>query len=579
MRLPRKRARITLPRTFAMMAVLLAQQPAAAQDVSARYRVLAPPLAPLGGAKAGFGKDVAKRFREAIEAFPRHAPFEGGELRAALRRYEVEEEELARDRCAKGLQLAGLVGIPLVLCGSYAAVANGMEVTASIISPEGGDRFDLASFIAADARQAAQEIVRQFEGYIQALSYTVFCQDDVRNEAWSTALEKCAQALAANPNGRTALYLRATALWKLDSLETSLTGFQRVIELDPFHQDALKAAGIVATLLGRRDLGRAYFAEVLRLNPADLDVRLAIIADLAQAGDPEGGLTLLEEVLAADSVDIALFEYAGQLALAAALKPSGEACGVDCPMSGEARALFVKAYDYLHRAMDAEPSEADSTMLGNMAVVLNKLGRTDEMLHLADRVQRDGLDVNANFWIAHAEALKESGDAQGAIQALGRAAQKNPAAKVYGRMTAWLMESGHVDAAVDSGRLAVQRNELDTNTFAKMIAVGAYNTRAKANEHDEAIAFYETARDFAQDAEPKAMIDFFHGFSILRQAIALEASQTLDSARRTLPMFERARDLIRAGQGYDWSASSIAQLLDNAQAYIAIEQAIIKRGR
>ena len=72
----------------------------------------------------------------------------------------------------------------------------------------------------------------------------------------------CALALAANPNGRTALYLRATALWKLDSLATSLTEFQRVIELDPFHQDALKAAFLGLALFGMATLWLAVMADM-----------------------------------------------------------------------------------------------------------------------------------------------------------------------------------------------------------------------------------------------------------------------------------------------------------------------------
>jgi tetratricopeptide (TPR) repeat protein len=549
------------------------------QEPSSRYRVLAPPLAPVGGADDDFGKEVAERFRDALEAFPRHAPYGGRELRDALRQYHVKEDELARQDCARGLQLAGLVRIPLVMCGSYERVAGGMRVMASIVSPDTGDRFDVPPFTAMDARQAAQRIVREFEAYVQALSSTVFCQDDIRNEAWASALEKCNAALEALPNGKTASYLKATALWNLDSLATALELFQRVIALDAMHVEALKAAGIVATRLEQRELGRQYFAEVLRLTPNDLAVRLAIVGDLAQAGDPEGGLALLEDVLSGDSVESALKKYAGELALAAALKRSGDACAADCTMPAEARALFEQAYGFFFDVMETAETAADSSMIGNMGVVLNKLGRTAELLALAERVQREHLDANANFWIAYAEALKEAGDVAGAIDALGRAARLDPNARVYGRLTAWLIDSGQLDAAVDSGRIAVGRAELDSSTLAKMMAISAYNAFAKSDQHTQAIAYYETAREFAADPESAAMLDFFHGFSLLRQAIEAEAPQTLASARIALPMFQRAREMIAIGQGYEWAASSVAQLLDNADRFIEIQDAIIRRGR
>jgi tetratricopeptide (TPR) repeat protein len=421
--------------------------------------------------------------------------------------------------------------------------------------------------------------VGEFERFVEALSSTVFCQDDVRNEAWVTALEKCNRALAATPRSRTALYLRATALWRLDSLQAALAGFERVIELDPLHQDAHRAAGMIAIRLDQSELAIRYFRALLDLNPGDSDVRIALVNEIVQAGDPETGLAILEEGLTGDSVDVALYKYAGDIAVVAALKRSSQACGEDCAMQPEARALFEKAYAYLQRVMVAQGANADAGMVANMAVVLNKLGRNDELLRLAEQVERDALDVDANFWIAHAEALRQSGDVAGATHSLERAAQKDPTAKVYGRMAAWLIDAGRLDEGIEAGRHAVERAELGTDTFAKMIAVSAYNTRAKADQHDEAIAYYATARAFAEDDESNAMVSFFHGFSLLRQAIALEAPETLATARQTLPLFERARELIQAGAGYDWSASSSAQLLDNVDRYIEIQQAIIKRGR
>jgi tetratricopeptide (TPR) repeat protein len=566
--------------TVALMAGVLAGalERAAAQQVSTRYRVLVPSLAPLGGANADFGKKVSEAVRREIDALATHAPFDGNELRDALRGYHVKEDQLAQDGCAKARQLAGLIEIPLVMCGSYEVRSGGMEVTASFISPSTGDVFRIDPFVAAAPEEAAQRIVREFERYVQALSSTLYCQQDVQGEQWTSALERCNTALAANPMSRTALYLKATALWRLDSLEVALATFRRVIELDPTHEDAYKAAGIIATTLDLREEAGRYFTEFLRLNPGDAAVRIAIAHDVAQAGDPEAALALVEEGVAADSADLALRQYAGQLALAAAVGRAGEACD-SCGMPAEARVLFEKSYDYLRAVFEAEGAQSDSAMVGNMAVVLARLDRNADVLRLAERVAADGIFTDANFWIAHAEALEETGDLAGALASLDRAAHKDPAARIFGRKAAWLIEAGRVRDAVEPGREAVRRGEVDTNTLARMIAVTAFNEKAKAEQHADAIAMYEVAAGFAHDAESTAMVSFFHGYSLMKQAIVAQEASTAESARRALPMFQRARAMIAAGEAYPGSASSRASLLKDIDTFIEIQDALIRRGR
>jgi tetratricopeptide (TPR) repeat protein len=56
-------------------------------------------------------------------------------------------------------------------------------------------------------------------------------------------------------------------------------------------------AGILAAKLERPDESQGYFRQYLELNPGNVDVRLTIATDLANAGDPAGALTLVEEAM------------------------------------------------------------------------------------------------------------------------------------------------------------------------------------------------------------------------------------------------------------------------------------------
>jgi tetratricopeptide (TPR) repeat protein len=549
----------------------------AAQEASSRMRILAPPMEPQGGAKDDFGKKVAEEFRKEIDKLATHAPFEGRELKDALKKYGVKEEELAALECAKARQLAGLIQIPLVMCGRYTPGAGGMEVTASFISPETGDKFDVAPFAAANPQQAAQQIVGQFQEFVQGLSYTTYCHDYVQSQSWVQALDNCNKALAANPTGKSALYLKGQALWKMDSLQAALTVFEKLIEIDPVHQEALMMGGIIATSLEQRDIAQRYFKEYLQLNPGNANVRLTIAGEAAKAGDPETALGIVEEGLTGDSIDLALYQYAGQLALSAAMKRTEES-GASSELSPEARALFDKSYAHLHRVMEAKGAEADATMVSNMAVVLNKLGRRDEMLELARRVQSQNLQVDSNFWLAHAESLKESGDVAGAVQALQTAVQRDPEAKVYSRMAVWLIQAGQVAQAVDPAKQAVQRGEMDGNELARMIAGIGWNEKGKTDQHEAAIAYYDIARQFATNDQTGGMINFFHGYAVLKQAIQVQEPSTVASARRSLPMFQRAKELLQAASAYTEQASTRSQLLGQVDQFIEIQELLIKRG-
>lgn len=572
---------IAVALSFGLMAgtALMAPAPAAAQD-GGRMRILAPALAPEGGAEDDFGKDVAEEFRKEVDKLATHAPFEGKELRDALKKYDVEEEELAAQGCVKARQLAGLIQIPLVMCGSYSpAPSGGMEVKASIISPATSDMFTLDPFTASEPEEAAQQIIAQFTDFTQALSNAGYCAQSLESQQWAQALEQCNKSLAANPTGKSALYGKGQALWKMDSLQSALSTFQQLIELDPGHQEALLSAGIVATTLEQQDVASRYFHEYLALNPGNAAVRLTIAGEAAKAGDPETALGIVEEGLAGDSVDIALYQYAGQLATAAAMKKTSES-GAQDELSPEARALFEKSHQYLSRVMQEKGSEApDPTMISNMVIVLNKLDRHQEAIDLGRSAQTQNLEVDTNFWLAYAESMKELGDLNGAIAALESAAAKDPEARVYGRIAVWLIQEGRISDAAAPARQAVQRGEMDGDEIARLIAGIGYNEKAKNKQHAEAIAYYEIAREFATGDAAKAFVNFFHGFSLLNQAIGVNEPNTVASARESLPMFQRAKELLQAAGAYTEQAATRTQLMQQADQYIEIQELLIKRGR
>jgi tetratricopeptide (TPR) repeat protein len=86
------------------------------------------------------------------------------------------------------------------------------------------------------------------------------------------------------------VFLRAEILRSLERCADALADLERVIEADPFHEEALQIAGYVATQLGRQGEGRQYYRRYVELNPGNVDIRRTIAYEIYEAGDAEGAM-------------------------------------------------------------------------------------------------------------------------------------------------------------------------------------------------------------------------------------------------------------------------------------------------
>lgn len=579
-----KHPRFAAALTFAFVASAgLASGPSDLQaQAGERYRVLVPNFVPEGGARDNFGKDLAKEVRKRVNDMATHQSYEGGDLRDALKKYGLKEEDLAETSCIKARQLATQEGVNLVLCGSYTDTGSGVEVNADIISPTTSETFAIQPFTSSDARQAADQVVQRFEQFTQVLATTAYCAEYVNSSQWESAIEACDRALAIDPNAKNALYYKATSLYWTEKKQESLEMFRRVLEMDEgLNQDALKFAGIIATELGETEEGRRYFEEYLSLNPGDADVRLSIAQEMANAGDFEGALTVVEQGMTGDSVSLDLKSYAGGLALQAAEEKrkayagAGEE-GTEVPE--DAKVLYQKAIDYLEPVLESKGAEADVSLVRNMMVAYTNMGNTEGAAGLGERATRLFPD-DPTLWIVHAQNLKQQGDLNGALAALDRAQQADPEARVNRNKVAWLLEAGRIDDAAGPAKAAVDNGEIGGDEMASIIAGMGWNEKGKNNEHAEAIKYYELAKSLAPTAQARAMPNFFHGYAVFQQAIAAQAPSTAASAQRSLPLFQRAKELLEAGAGYQQQETTRQQLISQVNDYIEIQNALIRRGR
>ena len=295
---------------FVAMPMWAAAQDGASQQL-ARFRVLIPDLEPLEDADRNFGRDVAKALRELIGSMATHQSIDRDDIRDSLDDVDLRIEDVD---CVVTRQLSLLMGAQVALCASYSEPSRDQFMVEAVFYDVGsGESFTLTPTAGARREEdtVAGHIFQQFDRYTTHVRAVSNCEAYAASRQWDRALENCDQALSLNPDAVGARYRRARLLMELDRDAGALVELERVLELDPTHEGGLQLAGSVAGGMGRRAEAVAYYTRYLQFMPGNASVRMRVAYDLAQAGDPEGALQLIQEGLDRDPENLDLWEQFG----------------------------------------------------------------------------------------------------------------------------------------------------------------------------------------------------------------------------------------------------------------------------
>jgi tetratricopeptide (TPR) repeat protein len=555
----------------AMLAADVAPVDAQAQS---RMRVLVPAFVNAEGATTRSGGRLADQVRRQINQMPTHAPTEEKEWKDALKQFGLKESDMD---CIKWRQLASQANIAqLVLCGTLDESTG--TVTAGFHPLAGGDAFEVPAFAFQSPEQGAQQVVQSFETYVRQISLVLYCDQNIQSQNWQGALDLCNQAVELNPRSVSAHYARGSALMNLDRNEEAFEAYRTVLEIEPLHTDAMLAAGILASKLGRADVSQQYFQEYLALNPGDENVRLSIAHDLANAGDPAGALRLVEAAAGEGEASVSLLEYSGHFAMNAGLETQQGG-----PMNGntdQANAFFRKAIDYYRRAVEIKGDSADATVLRNLMLAYKNVGNMEQALAVGERATRNSEDAQA--WLVYSDVLREAGRNSQAITAMDRAASLNPDLPgIAFRKAVMLFGQGQLDQAVAAVKAGLASNSMPADqaeNLAQQMAVRGYNVTQEGRP-EAAMRFFAAAREIGKSERTVGMINFFNGYALVRQADSiLREATTAAPARRAMPMLERAKVLLDGAGAYTEQAAQRANLLQNVQQYMEMARALIDMG-
>ena len=587
--------RLTRSFAFAAAALLTALPGRVQAQDNQRYRVLVPDFFAVQGAKKGFGGDVAEEVRKKLEGLATHQPIEKKEINEQLSKFKMKMEELD---CLKTRQLATQIQANLALCASYTDQgADGHQLTDIEFWDMGtGEplKVEPVTVTGKDAKvQAAQTIFAAFDRMVQLARAQQFCADYANSQQWENAMTNCEKALELNPNATGTRMRKAQILNELAKAETSdaakapllqktLDELKKVLEQNEFHEGALQMAGVVSIALGDPVAGREYFKKYLEVNPEADQLRLKLAYDMAQAGDPEGAMQFVKVGLDAAPNNADLLEYYAGYGIAAANKRAEAVSKQDANggLPAPAQALYREVINALTKVVEIRGDKVGVTQLRSLIVSHLALG--DAVT--AEAVARRALTLFPNevlIYASLADALQRQGKIDEAIAAMDKVEELQPDyPNLRLRTGSWLMTAGRVDDAIAQFKKGVAKG-IDPNMVANMIYSDAANNGVRKENWSYALKGIQAAKSFeGLSADTKATLDFWQGWTIYHQAMALEKPQNLQSATQTKPMFEQAKALFTAGRPAAAKIGvNIQQIMDAVDTYIEIETVLIKRGR
>ena len=553
----------------------------AQQTVGGRFRVLIPDFQPINDEDDDFGKDLADELRDLIDDMLTHRAVDEDDIKDALKKYGFDMEDL---NCITARQLAQQENYQVVLCAGYAGSKEAWQIqNIRFVDSGTGEVFEVDPIMSADKmeKEAAAEIVQRFELFSEQIRAAIFCGDYAQSQQWEDSLRMCDRALELNPNANTSRYTRANVLKEVERYDESLAETQRLLVRDPFHENALLLGGFVATTLENNELARGFYSQYLLLDPTNAAVRMSVAYDLAQQGDPLGGMLITEEGVALDPDNIEFYERLGDYAFLGAERIKREAAvdGSD-GMTPEVRELYRKAITAYERVFLEQGEEMLVSRLRNVTAAQTLLGNLDEAIAFGERAVAAHPE-DASLRDYYARALKEAGHITEAVAALAAIEEIDPDwPNLHLRMADWLIEDGRVEEAVPVLQSAVARGSAPDEA-ANRIFVHAHSTFFAPTEGKDLPRFIELvqlAKQFEASREAREQYHFFHGYALLTYATGLQETQTPEMANRTLPMFREAASLFEQGKGFaDRTPGQYQQVMDNVNGYIEIQEAVIAR--
>jgi tetratricopeptide (TPR) repeat protein len=565
--------------------VLTAGVPAArglaGQEMS-RFDILVPDLRPLEGADRDFGREVAKELREVLNTLLTHRAIERDAVKDALDEVDLKMEDLD---CVRTRQLAAMMNAEVALCADYVRGPDGDYVVEAVFwVVQSAESFDVGTTTGSERDEAvvAEHIFRHFDRYTMHLRAAANCEGFAHSRLWADALPNCDEALRLNPAAQGTRYRRARVLLELDRGEEALEELETILEESPLRDDALQLAGYTAATLGLNDDAHSYYSRYLELKPGNVTVRMRVAYELSQAGDPHGAARLVRDGLELAPDDVDLWEQLGgyEFLLGEEVYRARDT-GDTGSLAPDAVGHYRGAIEAYERVFSERGPETSARILRSGAVARLRLDEFGDAVVWCETALRS-YTADAALWSVYGDALRRMDRLDEALVALDWVEEIDPDRPNVGlRRGSWLLEAGRMDDALTVFADVAAADPDRADAAARMVLVEAHANGVQKERYGYASRALSAVRALpGLTDETRHEISFWLGYAILKGAALEQEPRTLETARSTLPSFQRVLELFGDVGDYPTRVNvDLAELRSNVQTYVEIQEAIIRRGR
>ncbi len=554
---------------LAVCAVLLVSSlfmPSTAEAQGGRIRILVANLKPEDETDEDFGEDLSDELRDLLD-LDTHVAMSGRDTDDAAREFDLRLDGLD---CLLAQQLATLIEVQLVFCGTYRTEGDLIRYSGSFVTVPGGEQFtpEPATAPENEAEQAAEGFAAFFDATRDRLQQLSFCQVDFSSQNWEGVLQYCARAVELAPDSRESRTALAGAHLELEQYPQALLHFEILVEQDPFSSTALQAAGLVALQLQELEKAREYLGRYLELNPSDVGARLQIAADLVEQGDDRGAVDLMAAGFEHSPDNIELRLQHGNNAFRAALELQARQ---PQPAGGEPPTLTPEVADLLQEALaslevalaalgvDMEPQGVVNMMRGYL-----QLDDATEAAGLGER----GLILfpdNAAILNELSVSYQRAGMLDESVAAITRALEIQPdLPRARVRTATYLLEAGRPDDAVQWIQQAAQAQEVPADELATTLFFHGYTEGVERGNSAMGIRLFTAAKGLS-DVSPAVLsqLNLFHALALFTPPNEfLRENQTVEACDEHQAALDEAAELFPQGQLYgDQQGMDVEQLI------------------
>lgn len=571
--------RLKLSHAAAAIALLAMPTLAAAQD-GGRLRVLVPYFEPREGAERNFGEQATDDLRDLMRQLPFHVAVSEDEMEDMAERFRMDVDDL---NCLSALQLATQLNVPVLICGSYTQDAQrNFTLTSSIRTVASSDVFELQPITVPrnGRRQAAEQIIGQFETYNTVIRSAQICQDYIASQQWESALRNCEESLAINPNALTTRFNRARILFELGRHEEALADFDQVLEIDPLNEVALQTAGYIATQMGDEERGRGYYRRYLEVNPGNVAIRLRIASEMAEAGDAAGAMEFIQPGLEVEPENPDLLLLQGSFAFMGAVQAQRDAPAGSTELPAAAAQFYRQGIDTFLKLYEIQGDQMSLDNLRNIVLAYVQLQDYPNAISMAERIlQQNPTDTQVQS--LYADALQRAGRQADAYVAIDRLIELQPDNEsAHMRKATWLIAERRLeDAAAALQRTATDQAKADN--AANLLFNEGYTNGFQRQDYAYTVRGMAAAKTIPNiSTNMREQLNFWHGMAIFERTRPLiPAEPTLADARAAQPGFEETKALWGQVGGYPARVNTdMTQLLSAVDQYLEICEVVIRRG-